>query len=254
MSTEIFKWRMSAEIHKESVDLLRDEIIEAHSKKEPLPISIIFALLPLDSANAQEISDRGDFIITNDSFENIYHSETLGEFRDPVLKDFFIRIPEVMSGTITVTGTDIDIIFTPPMEMEISRLSELGVDRSKFQLVKGIHLTVGLSTTYMQENNALGRETWIEAVLIPGTVSELNDVQIASQEVSITGVASSMDASCQSSDPDEPNWYVYQRGTSGYCFTRYGRIAMGGQLAYTYRFGPATKEQCYEYQRLHCDS
>ena len=44
MDRDVFRWQMSAELHKRAVDAVREDIIEAHENQEPVPIALIFFL------------------------------------------------------------------------------------------------------------------------------------------------------------------------------------------------------------------
>ncbi|MEM6410163.1 MAG: hypothetical protein AAF683_01350 [Pseudomonadota bacterium] len=248
--TDVFHWEMSAANHKGSVDALVHEIKEAHHSQSPLPIRVILDLLPLQVADPDALTSKGDgtFEIQGDSFQNVSDDEVVSEFFDPVLQDHTITFPAIMAGKLDVSpdGGLLVVSFQPPLEMEIPRLADLGVQRSMFQWITQITLTDESSVTVLKDKADEDLETWVDAELVTPRTKALS-VPATVQSISTLGVS----GSCNS-DPDDPNWYVYQR-RDNLCLTHYGRIAVGGQLAYRLRAGPGTKSQMDQFMNANCN-
>lgn len=251
MAGDVFVWPMSAEANKGAVDMLRDEIISAHQAQpqRPVPISLVFALLPVTAEDTQPAIARGNFIFNGDRWENRANDPLEVAFNDPVLKEYSITFPAVFAGTIEVVGPRVKLVFEPPIEIEIPRLAELGVDRSKFQQLVSVDTSPEQSLSILKEASGEQRETWIQvrlarnSALAPGAFLEVSGVRLMD--------FSSGGNPC-GGDPNDPNWYVYERNTDHLCFVHYGTVIEGGQLAYTYRFGPATYDACNSWSNTHC--
>lgn len=244
---DVFHWKMSAAPHKESVDSLRIEIIHAYQNQLPVPISLIFALLPLDTDQADEAQARGNFEFDGDLFRNEAANPLWIEFRDPVLKTFNMTIPEIWGGTIQLVGEKLTIRFDPAIEWEIPRLTELGVDRTAFQIFESIEADPQVSITILRDKGSPSKETWIEARLDPSVPFRLEADSSVSSIVTFDTAEE-----CSHGDPEEPNWYVYRRRDQ-LCIVHYGTIAIGGQLQYQYRFGPAKKSECERWRNRECN-
>lgn len=250
MAEDIFIWPMSAETSKPSVDMLREEIIAAHQAQpqKPVPISLLFAFLPVESDEKDAAIARGNFVFSGDRWENRADEPLEVVFSDPVMKEYTIEFPAIFAGSVEVTGDKVNIVLDPPLAMEVPRLAELGVDRSKFQKLIRIDAAPDQSLTILREADGAKRETWIQVRLIA-------DAGVAAKAfLEVSGVqlmASSGDDSC-GKDKDDPNWYVYQRRSDHLCFTHHGTIITGGQVAYDKRYGPATYDACIEWENKYC--
>jgi len=244
MAGAVFKWQMDATAHKGAVRSLRDEITEAHRLQTPLPISIIFSLLPVTSEQVEVAKARGAFEFSGDDFRNEADSALDMEFSDPVMHTFTVTIPEVIAGQVDISDTSLKISFSPTLDMDIPRLAELGVDRSRYQALRQIEVTAGASVTVLYERTGDQRETWIVAVLERGFIPQIRGLS----EARSLSVLRSSDPCADLTGDD---YYVFRR-TGGLCFVNKGTIE-GGQLAYEQRYGPATQAECREWVNTHCD-
>lgn len=263
MPKEIYTWRMSASMHAPSIRSLAEEIIEANTSQTPLPVEVILDLLPLQTNQDQRIRERGEFVVTGNHFENIADSELFVEFYDPVIEDFNLTLPEVWKGKVLVSGDEVDIVFENPLEINIPKISEIGVDRSSFQLLVSLHVTKSAAVSKYLDDTDSDKETWVVAEL-----SELDDDEdespalIPEDGVAVTqafsssevnpmfAMASGSSGSCGGGDSD-PDWYVYRKN-GGLCLVHKG-IIVGGSLHYTEIYGPDFKTNCDKYLLTACN-
>ena len=246
MNRDVFRWQMTAYQDKPSVDSLRLDIIEAYTKQQAFPVELILALLPLQTAQTADAAARGSFTFSGSKFANVVDDETWIEFEDPVLKTFSATVPAEWTGSVTVTGNDLRVEFDRPIELDIPRLAELGVDRSRFQQYQAAEVSPSLAISYLRESIGEGRETWVEVELEP-TALVTRSAALEIQSSSVFRASNN----CDTSNPNDPNWYVYQR-QGGLCIVHHGTIVVGGQVAYVYKFGPATQAQCSAWADANC--
>lgn len=243
---DIFHWRMSAAQHKSAVDQLRREIILAHRHQTPLPVSLVVQLLPLRSEQLAEAAARGSFTFTDDTWSNEAMDELWMEFEDSVLQTFNTTIPRVWSGRVSINGEQLTIHFDSVLEIEIPRLSEMGVGRSSFQIMVSVDVDTDISLTILREVGQTGRDTWIEAKLNESTMR----MYAAPKEVTRYSAFDTEDSCAQ--DENERDWYVYRRLSAGLCFVHKGTIILGGEVAYERLFGPGTKAEADAFERQNC--
>lgn len=240
--SDTFTWSMTAFPHAGSVRALRMEIAVAHATEDKLPVGLILDLLPLSTPNIQEGNERGSFSFKANKFEN--NGEPIHmEFFDPVLDTYYLDIPASWTGEIVVAAdsSSIEITFIPALEMELPKLAELGVGRSKFQLVEKLTADDFRTVTHLKDT-------------VNGNMSVL-DVQLKESavplELGITGRIVGLSTSgCPGEDPDDPNWYVYEK--NGLCFVHKGSIIYGAN-GYSYRYGPARLGDCNAYADRNCN-
>lgn len=260
--SDVFSWYMSAAPHRASVEAVRNEIVDSHAASRPLPVGLILDLLPLKTDQGAEIAARGMFEWDGDQFSNQAAEDLFVEFEDPVLKTFSITIPAEWSGTLSLSGDELTLTFEAPLTITIPELANQGVNRSALQNVSLIRLDPSASNTRFVDALEVTRITWIVASLDPAVsfMSAAALESFTSGEDEVTETTRSLryyrmfstSNNCGEGDPDNPNWYVYERN-GGMCVVHYGEIIYGGELAYRYRFGPATKDKCDRYAQDHCD-
>jgi len=246
MKKDIFKWKMSAEMHKNSVYTLRNEIIEHYNEQKEMSISLILDLLPLETNDTQTILDRGNISFDGDNFEN-NGDESWIEFHDQVLGDYFATIKELWSGNIKTKDEEIVLEFTTPIELEIPQLTNLGVNRSAFQILKKIISTKETTISILVDSESEVKETWIDAVLDNEKYNENKDFK---EDLENYLLFDTSENSC-GKDPEEPNWYVYKRITDGLCFVHYGRM-MNQAHRYILAYGPSKKKDCDNWANNNC--
>lgn len=232
---------MTAYPHKSAADALRFEISEAHAQGASVTTGLILDLLPLSTAQAQELAERDPFQFTGDKFESS-GDELRTEIYDPVLDVYYLSVPSVWSGSVIISAGTVEILFDTPLQLELPRLASLGVSRSKFQ--KLIKIT-GDPERVVSElvDDANGATTILDVHLVPTAVPLARG---------LTGKLLAMASSpCPTSS--EANWNVYERRNShGVCVVHEGDYIYGGGQAYDKVFGPDTKEACDEYARANC--
>lgn len=263
MNKDVYHWRMSAADHRASVLSLVHEIKQAHASQQPMPVSLITDLLPLQTNDFDLINARGVFEFSGDEFINSADGELWVEFYDPVLEEFSTSLPQEWKGHLAVTETSLSIIFFEPLEIEMPRLSSLGVNRSSFQNIVSIHVTDDASLTRMYDGLDQNKETWIQAELstesekdildkfgFPNLTDETEEYSESRFNPLINKMVKENSSEC--SDPQDPNWYVYKRN-DGICIVHLGRIL---QNAHTYHriAGPGTKEQMDSIYHARCSS
>lgn len=250
MTQSVYHWRMSAADHRTSVLSLVHEIKQAHASQQPMPVSLITDLLPLQSNDLDLINARGDFVFSGNEFVNDAEDELWVEFYDPVLEEFSTTLPMEWKGRLEVTDTSLSIIFFDPLEIEMPRLSTLGVDRSSFQNITSIHVTEDSSLTRMYDGVARNKETWIQAefsassekdILDEFGFPQLTDETEEYSESRFNPLVNKMiiENANRCSDPDDPNWYLYRRD-DGICIVHSGRILRNAHR-YQQIDGPGTK-------------
>jgi hypothetical protein len=260
MTTDIYQWKMSARPHKDSIIALKKEIADAHSSQAQFPISLIVDLLPLQTNQSEEMISRGNFTITQDDFLNEADDELWMEFYDPVIEDFFATIPAFWKGTLKNENNIITILFDEPLELELPKVTQLGVDRSAYQLLKSIQVSTVASISKFIDSNDEDKETWILAEF--GDSEEVDlatfDLHAVGKDTESFGArmvnplvafADGENESNCGSDPNEPVWYVYKRGQL--CIVHHG--TMYGSNGYTVVYGPDTKAACDNWVNNNCD-
>lgn len=257
MIREIYSWRMSARMHEPSIRSLVEEIIEAHTTQTPLPVEIILDLLPLQTNQDQEIRARGTFTINGDDFQNTADDDLYIEFYDPVIEDFNLTLPAVWKGTVKVSGNDIDLDFEQPLEINMPKIAQIGVDRSSFQLLKSLHVTKQAAVSKYVDLVDNEKETWVVAelsdrvdeedipILTPEDGAQVTEVLMGSKINSMFATMASGSSGSCGGDEQGTDWYVYRK-RGGLCIVHQG-IILGGSLHYTTKFGPDTKSNCDAY-------
>lgn len=248
MEKEVFTWKMSAEQHRSSVYALRDEIVHHHKEQEPLSIVTLMSLLPLKTDNIELILSRGYIDIIGDKFTNI-GNELWIEFYDEVIGNYYATLPAHWEGKISINEEIIEIEFPDGILLEIPEIANLGVDRSSFQKLVKIKSTKNTTISILTDNESEDKVTWIDAVLERNTLTSdyYPDDKLKSLEIFDTS-----NNGC-GSDPNEPNWYVYERIRDGICVVHYGQVIVGGSIAYMYKYGPGTQKDCETYAAQNCN-
>jgi len=207
----------------------------------------VFDLLPLEATNEAEIIGKGDgkFNISGNQFENKSDDEVVSELYDPVIKDHVVSLPATFGGSLDDTDGVLTITFQPAISLEVTELANLGVQRSAFQWIVSIALTDEVSVTTLHDQTSEDLHTWIEAELVDDRTREMKI------SADVTDIATFRSGSACAGDPDDPNWYVYQRN-DGLCLTHHGRMAVGGSLAYRLKAGPAVKSVCETFISTNC--
>ncbi len=242
MSNDTFTWTMTAFPHKSAIDALRLEIREARANGSAVPTGLILDLIPLSSAQAQQLAERAPFQFSGDKFESVGDA-LRSEIYDPVLDVYYVSVPEVWNGSVTTNAEgSVEIVFETPIQLELPRLASLGISRSKFQrLTKVTGSPDRVVSELIDETN--GATTLLDVHLTP------------TAEPLAHGFTGKMLARASSpcEGGDEANWNVYERRNSaGMCVVHEGDYIYGGEVAYDRKFGPDTKEACEQYARNNC--
>ncbi len=259
---DIFSWYMSAALHRDSVEALRREILESYQNQSPLPVGLILQLLPLQTPNEEEISMRGSFEWQGETFTNGASAETWVEFSDPVLGNFSSTIPPTWRGTIDVRDGEITLNFIDALKVSIPEIANQGINRSIQQRFDQAVLTAAFSRSRFVDVSDENKISLIVATLDPTVDLKSGQALGVENEAHIADSARDLEfyraistgSSCGGGDPDEPNWYVYRRVNDGLCIIHYGRINVGGVVAYVYEYGPDTKAACDRFWRDNCDT
>ncbi|MBP9792882.1 MAG: hypothetical protein KBC56_02670 [Flavobacterium sp.] len=248
MEKEVFTWKMSAEQHKSSIYALRDEIVYHYEEQKPFSIVTLMSLLPLNTDNIELILSRGDIDINGNDFSNI-GNELWIEFYDEVLGNYYATLPANWLGKLSINDEIIEIEFQDGILLEIPEIANLGVDRSSFQKLVKIKSTKNTTISVLIDNETDNKITWIDAVLEKNTLTSdyYPDEKLKSLEIFDTS------SNGCGNDPDDPNWYVYERIRDGICVVHYGQVITGGSIAYIYRYGPTTQRDCETYASQNCN-
>lgn len=246
MRKAIFKWKMNAEMHKSAVYALREEIIEHYNEQKEMSMALILDLLPLETNDIQTILDRGNIKFNGDEFTNI-GDESLIEFHDQAMGDYYATIKEVWNGKIIIVDEQIEIEFNTPIELEIPQLTNLGVNRSAFQILKKITSSKETTISVLVDSVSENKETWIDAVLDNSKYNENEDFK---EDLENYLLFDTSEGGCGNAgeDPNEPNWYVIARQDGSSCFVKYGSELNPSYPRFLY--GPATKEACDNYWEI----
>ncbi len=251
---------MSAKPHRDSILALTQEIAEAHKNQTSFPISLITDLLPLQTDQAVEVGARGTFTFNQDEFINEADSELWIEFYDPVMEEFSTTLPAIWKGHLKNENSVLTIIFDEPLELEIPRITSLGIDRSAYQLLESIQVSSVASISKLKDANDEEKEIWIQADIEDNLESgiELFPLHKVGDSTETFGermmnpiIALTKDENSSSCGPDanDPEWYVYKR--SQLCITHHG--IMYGSNGYTKEYGPSTKADCDNWINNNCD-
>lgn len=240
MRKDIFKWKMNAEMHKSSVYALRKEILEHYNEQKEMSMALILDLLPLETNDIQTILDRGNIKFNGDEFTNI-GDESLIEFHDQAIGDYYATIKEVWSGKIIITDEKIEIEFSTPIELEIPQLTNLGVNRSAFQILKKIISSKETTISVLVDSVSETKETWIDAVLDNSKYNENEDFK---EDLENYLLFDTSEGGCSNTgeDPNEPNWYVVSNISQSTCLVQYGSTRNPSYPVILY--GPDTQQAC----------
>jgi hypothetical protein len=264
MTRDIFHWQMSAIMHKSAVMTLQTYIVDAYQSvpQGSVPIVLLFALLPLHCEQADEAIGRGSIQIIGQQWQNITDSDLLLDFADPVLKDFTSTLPAALKGTLNVEDSILKIYFDPAIPIEIERLAELGVNRSKYQLLTKMEVSSQRVISYLKDKYIEEKEVWIEALF----EQDLQSLFSLSSEDSIKTFSDTY--SCPPSQspspspdpggpsgpgPSDKNWYVFKRQNDGCCFLHDNPTYIYQALIYDRVYGPDTYQNCSNWANTNCD-
>ncbi|MDO8770866.1 MAG: hypothetical protein Q7K57_19590 [Burkholderiaceae bacterium] len=240
--SDTFTWSMSAIPHADSIGALRQDIQEAYLGDGKLAVGLVLDLLPINTPNAQEAIERGAFIFEKDRFSNSGDALRI-EIFDPVLDTYFLEIPELWAGGVSVNGDLVSLVFDTPLGLEIPKLAALGVGRSKFQTLERMSCDRARLLSELVDT-VNGNRTNLDVRL------SLNAGPTA---LGLTGRLIGMSSDPCKPNESDPNWYVYGRINSpDMCIIHYGEVVYGGQMAYVRRFGPSTYDSCAAFARANC--
>lgn len=262
MAKDIYHWTMSARAHRDSIQALISEILEAWENQENLAVSIITDLLPLQTNQASEINARGTFMFSENDFVNESDSDLWIEFFDPVIEEFYTTLPATWNGALSYEEGVLTITFKSLIEMEVPRISSMGINRSAFQIVESIQVSQTTSITKLIDSTDSGKETWIQADMDAAPIVSLKgfklyeldqgtEVLSARQANPIAALIAKENEEGCGPAPDDPEWYVYRRNSGHYCIVHHG--IMIGSNGYTKRYGPDTKAGCDNWVNNNCD-
>ena len=265
MAKDIYQWIMSAKSHEDSIRVFRQEVIESHTNQTPFPISLIFDLLPLQTNHAKDAIARGSFKINQDEFSNHVNDDLWMEFFDPVIEEYYVTIPASLEGTIKIKDDIVTIIFNVPLELEIPRISRLGIDRSAYQVLTSIQVSSVATISKFADVNDSDKETWIlaEFGVTQKTNLALFDLHFVDDKTEHSGerlvnpLLSLVDNENRSGcgpDPDDPGWYVHKRRSDNLCIVHYGTMIYGGSISYIIVYGPNTRTNCQDWVNINCDN
>jgi hypothetical protein len=255
-----FRWRMDASAHDTVLRALRAQIMSAHQLQQPLPMAEIIALVPLITSQHDDVGRRGAVTFTGDRFANRANDPLWITFSDPAIGEFYVTLPAVFSGTVRVNLQEIAIALDSPIELEIPKLAELGVNRGSFQDLTTITLSPEISISTLIDKTAPQRITKIEAelasgILLRGAAGEAGDAQKrrpggpSAFEREVAARLLGAKDPC-GPDPNDPVWRVYRRA-DGICIIEGDGWAEGGGV-WVPVFGPDTKAACDRYFNANC--
>jgi hypothetical protein len=255
-----FRWRMDASAHDTVLRALRAQITSAHQAQRPLPMAEIITLVPLITTQQDDVERRGAVTFTGDRFVNRANQPLWITFSDPAIGEFYVTLPDVFSGTVRVNLSEIAIALDTPIELEIPKLAELGVNRGSFQDLTNITLSPEISISTLKDKSAPQRITKIEAELASGLLlqgaaaaGEKQGRRSAGPSAFEYAVAARLLGAKDpcGPDPKDPVWSVYRRA-DGICIIEGDDWAAGGSTTWVRVFGPATKAACDQYFNNHC--
>lgn len=238
MAPDTFTWKMSAASDKNSVDALRNKIIQAYSGKHPFPLVNIIQLLPLQTDQAGDVAARGSFTFTDGRFSNISTDTTWIQFTDPVLKQFSSTIPAKWSGSISVSGDTLKIGFDDPPLIQMPQLVKMGVGRSMYQKYLSLSVSPTFAISMMQDTADNNKLTEIQVSLTASHAVAAHIRRASAAYLMLTDFSDLCGG-----DPNDNNWYVL-KGNDGLCIVHHGTVVEGGQVYYVRVYGPASKADC----------
>jgi hypothetical protein len=238
MPPDIFTWKMSAVEDKNSVDMLRTQVIRAFLGKKDFPVINIIQLLPLQTDQAGDIAGRGSFTFGNGKFSNIAADKLWVQFTDPVLKQFSVTIPAKWTGAISVTDQTLKITFDNPPLIQMPQLVTMGVGRSMYQTYLSLQVSPSSAVSLLQDSVNENKQTQIQVALQAGGAHI--------RRASMTYLMLTDFSDFCGGNPNDNNWYVF-KGNDGLCVVHHGDVIEGGQLYYTKVFGPNSKAACDQY-------
>ena len=245
---DVYQWRVSATSHRDGINAMRQDLIDSQVAQRPFAIGIILDLIPFVSDQFQELSDRGNLEFSGSSVSNENDGETWVEINDPAMGVFSFTIPARVEAEMTVNGAEIQLEFVTPIELEIQRLSQMGVDRSAFQIFRSVKLSPSAVVSKMEDAADRSKETWVIVQL-----SQMVDIttRLPDSTSSVTVRASSY-VGC-GGPVSGSDWYVYRRIQGGLCLVHEGETIYGGPEAYEKKFGPSTESQCRNWIANNCE-
>ena len=242
--SDTFTWSMSAIPHASSINALRHDIIDAFRASGKLPIGLVLDLLPINTPNAQELIERGSFQFDSNSFSSEGDSSHI-EIFDPVLDTYYLDIQEKWAGTIQVTNDTVELTFEPPLDLELPKLAQLGIGRSKFQRL--VKMTGDSNRVVSELEDSVNKSKTLLDVHLKDEVPAL----AAGLQGKLIGMLSSECTVSGGGGTD--NWYVYERrNQQGMCVVHEGEYIYGGSIAYDKKFGPDSYDACKNYARANC--
>jgi hypothetical protein len=260
-----FFWPMSAERYRLTILSFIGELITSIETGRPFPCRLIVNLLPINMPNedAERVIARGEFTFGSAEsadnkitrrFSNSGSSFNL-RISDAVLKDYSIEIPPDWGGTASHNyGTrTTELEFTPPLFMELPRLTEMGVPRSQFQHLVRMRSDGRAIASELEDDSIRDRKTIIDVALDPSSSSIEYYEKKFGKVIKLGGphIYCGGGGTGGPWDPnDDDNWYVYQQNKeNGACTVRQGPMS---DAWYVWRFGPGTEADADAYWRQHC--
>lgn len=216
----VFHWRMDASMHQDQVLACRKYIIESFVSSSNISIELLFQLMPLYYEDLSNVKERGDFELESDNFQNSGDAFNI-ELSDPAIGSYFLDAPEVISGKYKkdANGEEFIVEFDSKLEIEIPEITELGINRSSFQLLEKVISNLDGTTTIMKDSIDSSKFIWIEASLNKDS-SNLVD-RMGNEEIEKFSSFDSSSTDCSGVDPDEPTWYAVKNNRTQHCFVTF---------------------------------
>ncbi|WP_417799198.1 hypothetical protein [Tenacibaculum sp.] len=205
----VFHWRMDASMHLDQVLACRKYIIESFEVSSSVSIEFLFQLMPLYYEDLSDVKERGDFELDNNNFQNSGDAFNM-ELSDPAIGSYFLDVPEVISGKYTKDNISEEFIieFDSKLELEIPEITELGINRSSFQLLEKVISNLDGTTTILKDTIDSSKFIWIEASLTKGSSNLMG--KMGSEGIEKFSSFDSSNIDCGNGDPNEPIWYAVQ--------------------------------------------
>lgn len=250
------RWRLDGRMHKAQVKELRELLSDSITSERTVPIYRLLALLPVQTDQREEAEQRGEISSRAGRLENTAPNETWMEFYDPAMGAFFVTVPRELRADGSVEGEVVRIEFheTATLALELPKLEELGLDRTKYQKVAQVVLASGSVTTTLVDEQFEERRTEIDVLLAnppEGDIAALaveGEVRDGLRFADAVVAFGDFDVGCGLQDD---HWYVLRRARDSLCFT-HDTDTLGPGPAPTVMY-EGTKADCDQWINDNCD-
>lgn len=260
---DVFVWRFTAFDKKAEILDLRELLIEARENQTSIEITRLFDALPISTPQRPQAEARGEITVTGSEFTNISADELWMEFTDPAMGQFFVTVPPEFRADVPEPVDSITITFAEGAEIgfEVPKIEELGVKRSKFQLIREIEISDKFTITRTEDEGDPGKKSEI-FVLFEQEIPVENIEDIAAlffsgkQELDKDGNPvtysamlaefAALGVSCNFGVGDG-QWYVLRRRNDGVCFVHDTNNIPNTEIRYQ-----GSKDACEKYFDDNC--